>query len=121
MLVSPMQASVLINAAAQADPELAADLLLQPLLESLETELRSVGGAAPSKVWPSQCIDDTVLSIVAGKMLAECHRCLMLQGKVGASESGTEPVLPLHLSNQAQQSAASLLSKIHDRRTCSSK
>ena len=45
-----MQVGVMVNAAAIADPELAATLVTEPLLAALEAELASLKDAQPSKV-----------------------------------------------------------------------
>lgn len=44
-----MQAGVMVNAAAIADPDMAAAVLTEPLLAALESELALLKDATPSK------------------------------------------------------------------------
>lgn len=53
----------MVNAAAIADPELAAALVTEPLLAALEAELASLKDAQPSKVVTGQCLKPLRVSL----------------------------------------------------------
>ncbi len=73
------EASVVVNAAVTADPELAAQLLLQPLLGRVESELGPAAAATASeqlsKVCPAPCCAAPCCNVLVSIQLIQPQNC----------------------------------------------